>query len=78
MIFERKYLLWRNGHGSIGVTPNHENHNVHDETQHQGLFRGTAGRDFLNCLLLIRRGGDHLRGGVNHRSWKSIKKNIVS
>jgi len=61
-----------------GSLPNHGNLNIFDEISPQGLFRGTAGRGFLNCLLLIRRGGDRLRGGGNHRTGKSVKKNIVS
>ena len=41
-----------------GSLPNHENHNIFDGAPLQGLFRGTAGRVFLNCLFQIRRGGD--------------------
>ncbi len=33
---------------------------------------------FLNCWLLICRGGDRLRGGGNHRKWRRVKKNLVS
>ena len=32
---------------------------------------------FLNCLFLIRRGAT-LRGGGDHRTWRRVKKNLVS
>jgi hypothetical protein len=61
-----------------GSLPNHKNRIIFDGAPPQGLFRGTAGRVFLNCLFLIRRGGDRLRGGGYHRKWRRVKKNLVS
>jgi hypothetical protein len=45
-----------------GSLQNHENHNIFDRAPLQGLFRGTAGRIFLNCLFRIRRGGRPFAG----------------
>ena len=41
----------------MGFTPNHENRNVYDGTRLRASPRH-GGQVFLNCLLLIRRGGD--------------------
>jgi len=61
-----------------GSLPNHENRIIYDGAPPQGLFRGTAGRVFLNCLFQIRRGDDRLRGGGDHCTWRRVKKNLVS
>ena len=37
---------------------NHENRNVYDGTPPQGLSEARRAGFFLDCLLLIRRGGD--------------------
>ena len=41
-----------------GSLPNHENRNIFDGAPPQGLFEARRAGFFLNCLFLIRRGGD--------------------
>jgi hypothetical protein len=41
-----------------GSLPKHENRNVYDGTPPQGLSEARRAGVFLDCLLLIHRGGD--------------------
>jgi hypothetical protein len=41
-----------------GSLPNHKNRNVYDGNPASGLSEARRAWGFLNCLLLIRRGGD--------------------
>ncbi len=52
----RFFLLCRNRHDH-GFTPEHENRK-YDGTPPQGLSEARRAGFFLNCLLLIHRGGD--------------------
>ncbi len=56
----------------------HENRNVHDETPPQGLFEARRAGVFLNCLVLIRRGGDPSVAAAIIVHGRVLKKNIVS
>ena len=47
-----------------GSLPNQENRNVYEGTPLQGFSEARQAGVFLNCLFLIRRGGDRLRAAA--------------
>jgi hypothetical protein len=57
-----------------GSLPNHENRTVYKGTPLQGISEARQAGVFFYCLFLIRRGGNRLRGGGNHRTGRSVKK----
>jgi hypothetical protein len=61
-----------------GSPKNHENRNVYAGTLSHCLSEARWAGFFLNCSFQIRRGGDRLRGGGDHHTWRSVKKNFVS
>ena len=62
----------------MGSLPNHENRDAYDGTPPQGLSEARRGRFFLNCLLLIRRGGDPSGAAAIIVIGGVFKKNLVS
>ena len=52
----------------VGSQPNHENRHLYDGSQPQGLFRGTAGREFFEFLVTDPPRGRPTVGSGIHRT----------